>query len=131
MDDGTIVRRDPRTKKYMAKETSRKPTPAMPTEKARSIRTIAKPYTNEALQVLLEMMRGSDVADGTRLKAIEMLLAYGWGKPFTQQAVNEEAERNPLKDLPTGQLKKLAMEFASGEEFEAERVEDDQTDRTI
>lgn len=121
-DDGTIVRKDPKTGKIMPKETSRTP-PAKPPEKARSIRTMVRPYTPEALQALVDISRNS-TNDNTRLKAIELMLAYGWGKPYQQKPVNEQGQDNPFKDMPTGQLKELAMKFSTGEEFEAEKVED-------
>ena len=47
------------------------------------VRTLARAYTQEAVEVLAEAMRNATTADA-RIKAATALLDRGWGKPAQQ-----------------------------------------------
>ena len=47
------------------------------------VRTLARAYTQEAIEVLAEAMRNAPTADA-RIKAATALLDRGWGKPAQQ-----------------------------------------------
>ena len=47
------------------------------------VRTLARSYTQEAIEVLAEAMRNATTADA-RIKAATALLDRGWGKPAQQ-----------------------------------------------
>lgn len=54
----------------------------------RSLRGLARSWTDEALGVIADVMRSSKV-DRARLAAAELLLAYGWGRPSAGASPNQ------------------------------------------
>lgn len=59
---------------------------------------MAGKLTEKAISQLQKMLEHPDTADNARLKAIELILAYGHGKPQQTQLVGVEAGPN-LKEL--------------------------------
>jgi hypothetical protein len=61
------------------------------------LRAIAQQYTEEAVDVAVKVMRNSKAADSSRLKAVEILLDRGHGRPVqaidaTHRVITDPAE---------------------------------------
>jgi len=82
-----------------------------------SIRELARAHTDEAINVAVAIMRDPTSPEATRLKAVELVLDRGWGKPETSANVqlsdNRDVAALSFEDLAA----LVAREHADDPEF--------------
>jgi hypothetical protein len=64
-----------------------------------SIRDVARKHTQEAIGVLLTVMRDPKAPSAARVQAGNALLDRGWGKPIQYNENNDRVVTTSLKDL--------------------------------
>jgi hypothetical protein len=79
------------------------------TSDGRSIASIAREYTQEAVEFLYAVMRGEhgDAKVGDRVRSSELLLAYGWGRPVTSVQMEVTAVPKEVGNLTRADLQRL------------------------
>lgn len=87
-----------------------------------SLQKLAKEHTQEALDVVLEIMRDSEAEPGTRLEAAKQMLDRGWGKAALK--VQTESIQYTLKDIEEKLLEH--RQEVDVKVLEARRVESEQ-----
>ena len=63
----------------------------------RDVQALARQYSSEAVRTLGELMRSDAAPPGVRVRAAELLLDRGWGRPL-QASVSTNLEMRQLTD---------------------------------
>ena len=63
----------------------------------RDVQALARQYSNEAIRTLGELMRSDAAPPGVRVRAAELILDRGWGRPL-QASVSTNLEMRQLTD---------------------------------
>lgn len=92
------------------------------------VRELAKQFTREALETIVDLMLCPDEKGSVRLAAAEAILSRGWGRP--EQSVNVTHNEVPIEQRTTYDLIRILDELkgeGGGELIEAELIEDAQS----
>ena len=63
----------------------------------RDVQALARQYSNEEIRTLGELMRSDAAPPGVRVRAAELILDRGWGRPL-QASVSTNLEMRQLTD---------------------------------
>ena len=81
----------------------------------RNVQELARQHTTEAVRTLGELMRSDATPPGVRVRAAELLLDRGWGRPL-QASVSTNLEMRQLTDE---QLMEIILEGQAMRELPA------------
>lgn len=88
--------------------------PTMPSE----LRVKCRDLTAKALETLEAAMTEGD-STSSRVRAAEMILAYGWGRPAERVSIEAAEPARPFEKLTTEQLAALADRVKTLQAFKA------------
>lgn len=92
------------------------------------VRDLAKQFTREALETIVDLMLNPVEKGSVRLAAAEAILSRGWGRP--EQSVNVTHNEVPIEQRTTYDLIRILDELkgeGGGELIEAELIQDAQS----
>ena len=83
--------------------------PIMRLADGRTLNDLAREYTQEAVETMVEIMRDDTTPHAARLSAADKILERGWGRAKETVAIEDRAAPSiDLSDAPTEVLKYLA-----------------------
>lgn len=92
------------------------------------VRELAKEFTREAIETIIDLMLCPEEKGSVRLAAAEAILSRGWGRP--EQSLNVTHNEVPIEQRTTYDLIRILDELKGegrGELIEAELIEDAKT----
>jgi hypothetical protein len=87
------------------------------------LQQLAKDYTEQAFEVILEIMTDTNNEASTRLEAAKQVLDRGWGKPAQQ--INQQVVKYTMQDLEAKLLEhrsEMDIKIEEARRIELERV---------
>jgi hypothetical protein len=71
--------------------------PKITLDSGKTLRQLAREHTQEALDVLIDVMRASDAPWAAKVSAAQQIHDRGWGKP--SQPVDGDGDGGPIKQI--------------------------------
>lgn len=82
--------------------------PLMRLADGRTLNDLAREYTQEAVETIVEIMRDDTAPHAARLVAADKLIERGWGKAKDTVAIEVESPKIDLRNAPMEVLQYLA-----------------------
>lgn len=101
-----------------------------------SVQQLARMHTDEAVDVLVEVMRDQKAPAAARAAAANSILSRGWGSPRTEVAISDERSEEVRREVwerlrATVPQTLAAIDQASKAVIEGEYIEVDETGRIV
>ena len=116
--NGNIIKFDAETGKRVPKRTAKqkKPDP-------HQVRQYFKPKTDEAANVIYNIMIDGEASPNQRLRAAEMILHYGWGRPPKMRRFDDDGNSNPLEDISFRDLNMLMLKMTDDDDDDEDYID--------